>query len=160
MAKYEMAHPLIWLGSNPPTKNAWKNYCKNRVMQISNNMMKSELFKGDYYKYVQPSDFSFSRKELPPILYKAETSKQMKALRLNIRLLANEFPLLSILKRKTLIEDDICKFCNAASQTHAHLIDSCVQTAKTVKAMELKNEIIEFVLNNTELCHGCTIAIL
>ena len=42
MAKYEMAHPIVWLGSNPPTKSAWKNYCKERVMKINNNLMKAE----------------------------------------------------------------------------------------------------------------------
>ena len=143
-----------WLTNDIPGKEAWKNYCKTKVLNRFNDQMITEFFKNNYYQYVQPMDFSFVRKQLPPILKMATSSRQMQALRYNIKFLCNEMPVLEILKKKQIVEDDTCELCGLSQQTISHIISSCKVTAKTDRSVQLYNQIVQFLSQSCDIPVG------
>ena len=80
--EYDFPSPLSMLTCDPPSKKAWKKFCREKILQGDNEKLIIDIFRNNYFEYVHPNDFSIDRKRIHPLLFFPTTAYDM--IRMNI----------------------------------------------------------------------------
>ena len=142
--KYGLPSPLFLLKQKAPTKQAWKNFYYQHVINYSNQEFLTKIFKSNFYVFLKPNDYELGRKQ--NLLFdSANSSKMMAALRANVKFTINEVPLNTILFKRRISSSPNCDMCTGNSeriQSTEYVIASCSYIVADKNIADLRQEII------------------
>ena len=147
--EYEIGNPLKLLKIEPPKKNHWKKFVKEKILRREDDKLTIEINKMSSIKYMDGGDFLIAKKPTNFIKIQKEPS-EFRALNITLRHIIGEYPNNVNKNRYGRAKSTHCHICKSNSKrileddTH-HNIWECDMVLMSSTCRKLKQLIFNFI---------------